>query len=602
MLMKVYQEFDSCTLVEQCRRGDSEALRTLYVRNYAPMLDTARHYVDDDTARDVVHDSFLMALASLDSLRDSRRIEAWLIRIVRNMAINHVKHEQVLKLQPIEMVQDIVPAEQRDEPLVPLDVLMAMVGRLPSGYEQVFRLRTLVGLTHDEISRQLGITSSTSRSQYTHARRMLQSMVQHWWMGVLIITMGTLLYLQFNKTAEQQGINSSTISKTVKQPTTSENQQREPMKTAPQQGVNRLMRTADEAIGTPSGYSPDSVVEKQQDEQISKDSLKHEQNQPQQLLFPPLTIAPISKQVFAKEESRQQQDEQISKDSLKHEQNQPQQLLFPPLTIAPISKQVFAKEESRQQQFNPMSISLTFSGLPDNNDLLHPASITAIPTLDITSEEPSTASFDNWMQYLNFIDEEALINPTEENQSLRRIAASNASGNPQQQIEEHTHHDVPFSISLSLNKAVDWRWSLGTGLNYTRLHSTFDLGYSRAFIRNEQTIHYLGVPVNASYTFLGRDRWKLFGTAGATLDIPVGSSLSIRHVLDGQNIFKRSDKLQVPLQWSVNVGVGLQFNLTPNIGIFAQPSVNYYFNNGTKTIRSEHPWSVTMPVGLRYTW
>ena len=559
MLMKVYQEFDSCTLVEQCRRGDSEALRTLYVRNYAPMLDTARHYVDDDTARDVVHDSFLMALASLDSLRDSRRIEAWLIRIVRNMAINHVKHEQVLKLQPIEMVQDIVPAEQQDEPLVPLDVLMAMVGRLPSGYEQVFRLRTLVGLTHDEISRQLGITSSTSRSQYTHARRMLQSMVQHWWMGVLIITMGTLLYLQFNKTAEQQGINSSTISKTVKQPTTSENQQREPMKTAPQQGVNRLMRTADEAIGTPSGYSPDSVVEKQQDEQISKDSLKHEQNQPQQLLFPPLTIAPISKQVFA-------------------------------------------KEESRQQQFNPMSISLTFSGLPDNNDLLHPVSITAIPTLDITSEEPSTASFDNWTQYLNFIDEEALINPTEENQSLRRIAASNASGNPQQQIEEHTHHDVPFSISLSLNKAVDWRWSLGTGLNYTRLHSTFDLGYSRAFIRNEQTIHYLGVPVNASYTFLGRDRWKLFGTAGATLDIPVGSSLSTRHVLDGQNIFKRSDKLQVPLQWSVNVGVGLQFNLTPNIGIFAQPSVNYYFNNGTKTIRSEHPWSVTMPVGLRYTW
>lgn len=561
MLMKVNQEFDSCTLVEQCRRGDSEALRTLYVRNYAPMLDTARHYVDDDTARDVVHDSFLMALASLDSLRDSRRIEAWLIQIVRNMAINHVKHEQVLKLQPIETVQDIVPTEQRDESLVPLDVLMAMVGRLPGGYEQVFRLRTLVGLTHDEISRKLGITSSTSRSQYTRARRMLQSMVQHWWMGVLIITIGTLLYLQVNHTAEQQGIKSSTISKTVKQPTTSENQQREPMKTALQQGVNRLMRTADEAIGTPSVYSPDSVVEKQQDEQISNDSLKHEQNQPQQLRFPPLTIAPISKQVFA-------------------------------------------KEESRQQQFNPMSISLTFSGLPDNNDQLHPASITAIPTLDITSEEPSIASFDNWTQYLNFIDEEALINPTEENQSLRRIAASNAIGNPQQQIEEHTHHDVPFSISLSLNKVVDQdqRWSLGTGLNYTRLHSTFDLGYSRAFIRNEQTIHYLGVPVNASYTFLRGNRWTLFGTAGATLDIPVGSSLSTRHVLDGQNIFKRSDKLQVPLQWSVNVGVGVQINLTPNIGIFAQPSVNYYFNNGTKTIRSEHPWSVTMPVGLRYTW
>lgn len=80
-LMNVYQEVETETLIEQCRRGDSEALHALYNCYYPKLLSTARYYVDEDTARDIVHDSLLMAFSSLGSLRDVSRIEPWLVRI-----------------------------------------------------------------------------------------------------------------------------------------------------------------------------------------------------------------------------------------------------------------------------------------------------------------------------------------------------------------------------------------------------------------------------------------------------------------------------------------------------------------------------------------
>ena len=75
-MMVIPQEIATTVLVERCRQGDMDALRLLYSGLYPRLLDTACRYVDSDTARDVVHDSILMALTSLDSLHDDSKIEA----------------------------------------------------------------------------------------------------------------------------------------------------------------------------------------------------------------------------------------------------------------------------------------------------------------------------------------------------------------------------------------------------------------------------------------------------------------------------------------------------------------------------------------------
>ena len=53
------------------------------------------HYVNDrETAEDLLHDSFIVIFSSLDSLRDSSRLEAWMCSIVRNIACQYLKKAQ----------------------------------------------------------------------------------------------------------------------------------------------------------------------------------------------------------------------------------------------------------------------------------------------------------------------------------------------------------------------------------------------------------------------------------------------------------------------------------------------------------------------------
>lgn len=569
-MMVTPQEIETTVLVKRCRQGDMDALRLLYSGLYPRLLDTARRYVDNDTAYDVVHDTILMALTSLDSLHDDSKIEAWLSRIVRNMALNHIKHEKVIQTLPLEAVQDAIPDETPDEPIIPLDVLMSMVKRLPNGYEQVFRLRTLAGLSHDEISDRLGISSSTSRSQYTHARRMLKTMVQHWWMAPISLMLAILIYIGLNQSGKQpEGTIPPSSNTANNQPKPAPSPTNEP--------------TVDTSIRRHE-YTPPHL--------IASETLPHD------------STSTVSVSVNAANSDDRNQAADSTENADKPLQVTPN-LYTSNIAIENNKTQNSIDWRTNRQNNSHMSIAMAFSGLPDRFNQSDAATITGISSLapiDSQTEDPQPIDFDNWTDYFYFINEEAEINPTEENLSLKRIAQSNAIGNPQQNIEERVHHDVPFTIGLSLNKTITNQWSLGTGLNYTRLHSTFDTGYPSAFIRDEQTIHYLGIPVNASFKFFDNGRWTLYGSAGGTLDFPVTTTWNTYHILNNQTIFSRDSKLSLPVQWSVNAGLGVQYNFTPRIGIFAQPGVNYYFDNGTKTIRAAHPWNVTIPVGLRFTW
>jgi RNA polymerase sigma-70 factor (ECF subfamily) len=62
--------------------------------------------------------------------------------------------------------------------------------------------------------------------------------------------------------------------------------------------------------------------------------------------------------------------------------------------------------------------------------------------------------------------------------------------------------------------------------------------------------------------------------------------------------------LHAPLQWSIGTGLGLQYNLMPHIGFFAEPSLQYYIptSSDIETYRTEHPFMFTLPLGIRITW
>ena len=184
------------------------------------------------------------------------------------------------------------------------------------------------------------------------------------------------------------------------------------------------------------------------------------------------------------------------------------------------------------------------------------------------------------------------------------IALNNANQPGNDKIVRKSHHYMPISFSLALKYKLSNRFSLETGLSYSRLKSEFEMGSNGNTIKEQQTIHYLGIPVKGICNMYTGKAWSLYGSLGVTMEIPIYSPFNTNYYLHGALEATDKTTLRVPWQWSVGTGLGLQYNLTPSIGLFAEPSLQYYIPTGSdiETYRTEHPFTFSLPLGIRFTW
>ena len=119
-----------------------------------------------------------------------------------------------------------------------------------------------------------------------------------------------------------------------------------------------------------------------------------------------------------------------------------------------------------------------------------------------------------------------------------------------------------------------------------------------------QKIHYIGIPFKGIFNILNSDKFSVYTSAGCSVELPLKSRTSIDYKLNGTSVICDYKALDVPLNWSVNIGLGLQYNLSPNIGVYAEPNLRYYIPDGSyiETYRTEYPFTTTMPIGLRFKW
>ena len=163
------------------------------------------------------------------------------------------------------------------------------------------------------------------------------------------------------------------------------------------------------------------------------------------------------------------------------------------------------------------------------------------------------------------------------------------SGEPEE-IEERVHHYMPVTLSFSLYKKLNEHWGIETGIRYTHLRTDF-VTIGKSYSEKRQRINYIGIPVKGVMQIGKYGKMSIYTSAGVTLDIP------IKATLDGHG-------LNTPLQWSVGFGAGFQYHITPSIGIYAEPNLHYYFNDGSKlnTLRQEQPFDISLPIGIRFSW
>lgn len=203
-----------------------------------------------------------------------------------------------------------------------------------------------------------------------------------------------------------------------------------------------------------------------------------------------------------------------------------------------------------------------------------------------------------WEEYYSYLHTRYQEGTLGDSLTIMNIAANNHG-----KIVEQQHHDAPVTIGLAVNKKLNERWSLESGLQYTYLKSDFITG-DEYRIQEMQKLHYLGIPLRVSYRWGSFRKFSFYSTAGVQVDIPLKGKLSTSHITDSIPMHIGSHSLSVPLQWSINGSAGVQYHFTPHISFYIEPTINYYIPDGSglRTIRKEHPVTFTVPVGLRFSW
>ena len=159
--------------------------------------------------------------------------------------------------------------------------------------------------------------------------------------------------------------------------------------------------------------------------------------------------------------------------------------------------------------------------------------------------------------------------------------------------EERQHHDHPISFGLTLSYPLTNRWTLSTGLVYTRLNSQFVNVLSSTPITTDQRLDYLGVPLNVQYHVLKGKGWKAYASAGAQLDW----NIRAKRNTEGVNVNARNDHPQ----WSLAGGIGIEYDIIPLVGIYAEPGLRYYLKNDSKVDNffKDQPFNWTLQIGIR---
>lgn len=174
--------------------------------------------------------------------------------------------------------------------------------------------------------------------------------------------------------------------------------------------------------------------------------------------------------------------------------------------------------------------------------------------------------------------------------------------NQDKKVDATIKHKTPVTFGASVYKNLGKRWSIGTGINYTKLSAELTTGSQSDFISSEQNIHYVGIPVQVNYNVVKKGAFTGYITGGGTIEKAVSGDIRTKYIVDGMVKQETKEELsQKPIQVSVNTAVGVQLKVVKYIGIYAEPGLGYHFkdNSSLKTVYKEKPLNFNMKFGIR---
>jgi RNA polymerase sigma-70 factor (ECF subfamily) len=485
-------------IAERCQQGDREAFALLYTAMRESLRAICKSYVQDEAVTDdLLHDAFLLIFSKIGELKDTTRAEAWMKIVMRRVALLYLRQQKQQGHLPLTEATTIAAPLAADR-LMQSEILTA-IDALPEGYQRVFRMSVLEGMSHQEIANLLHIEPHSSSSQLFHAKVLLRRWLRPLALLLLAVALPLSVYI-WKQNDEKE------ISKTVE--------------------------TDKQKLAT---------TEKTNQECLAKQET---------------TLRPKVEELLAEADTATNVAPTVSQDTTKavpipqHERPR---------------RQVSTAESPRE-----------------------------VPPADMQRRTP-TATADGWNL--------ALAYSGIRNSKDMQLPYANAETNPAV-YDSIAHHHMPLTIGLMLNRKLDSHWQLGIGLRYQRMTSDMLSGNTYISLSQHQKVQYLAIPASVSWYYpLGR-RFSTYLSASAAVNLPLRSTLESVYLMNGKEIDPTTERLHPDVQWSMGLGLGLQYDLTPNIGFFVEPSLQYYFKRSSdvKTWNTEHPLSFSLPLGLRITF
>ena len=569
-------------LIERVKAGDTDALKTVYEAYSQRMRNACIRITqeDEDTVDDLVQESFIRAYYSLEKLKDASKFGEWVVAITKNVSLRYLERKRKIQVLPFSEIGDgfDVESSYTSDSKLEEKELFELIDKLPSGYRNVFRMAVIDGFSHKEIAEKLGIEPHSSSSQLTRAKVLLRNMINRRMLAVisiLLVSIPIYKYLFWKRSTEKEQHPVANINDAAKGKRSVDRETVQPTTQSPVVDKNILataspgkMKLQEYAVADSVGSLTDSAKNDYEIDSAKNDSAIN-------------VVIAIEKDT-------------VSLDTMKQ--------------VVPKLDEFLAKEvaPSYKSKWQLLAMGSLGSALAQTAYKM----LVGNKGEDITDgPQPSgPQKFSTWEDYSQYLLQNAHGNMSEAEKALMEIAINNTNNinniKNGGKIVEHEYHDKPITFGLSMTKTINRNWNVETGLQYSLLKSEFILGEDDYYIQKRQKVQYLGIPLRLSYKWFGANRWTAYTSAGIILNIPLSGKTDERYVTGTVVPYSDNWHFTPPFQWTVGTGVGLQYNFANNWGVYLEPTFSWHIPNGstTRTIWTEHPFTITVPFGIRFTW
>ncbi len=174
--------------------------------------------------------------------------------------------------------------------------------------------------------------------------------------------------------------------------------------------------------------------------------------------------------------------------------------------------------------------------------------------------------------------------------------------NKNQSTVDQIKHRMPLHTGFTISYALTPRLSLTSGVTYSLLISDLHYGSDDNYLSGTQTLHYVGIPLGIKYDIFTWHRFETYVAANVLAEKCVSGRQEqninfgdTREQTQTQHIMDR------PIQWSASASLGVQYNILPTLGVYIEPGVSYYIDNGSdvRNIYKDKCLNFNLNIGLR---